>query len=635
MSTGAQGGGTPGSVASLEATLYQLDSTGGNCKPAIVALIDIDSDDAWDALGRFLGSSQSAVVSFTIGDLEEVIKPGAVRALGACLGNPNAVIRRAATLALSRQQTGPSLVHLLRACRDPEHEVAQAAEAIIVRRVDDAPAQFEGVPERVMNGVFDFLDARRPYEMITERYPETVRQAAARRIGTIGDDEAAQTLADLLVDAEGDLAEACWDGFESCESVTTAQVKPLLAKPDTDVVVRALRLLTRLGSREDAEILARLTRDERVPVRAEAIVGLAEIVGAECIPVLAKALDDEEEVRWNAIDLLGDMEESTDAILRVVDHDDVEIRKRALTHLASRGVITEELMPRYIEFVENGQTCSDQSDPKYMESLAKVAAVLGEKGHLGGLAALAKLGRSTLRRLRRAAVQAIMQYRPVVRADVLHELANTYDPDVLKNVAMGLAEADDPRATIPMIRTALECRGAPAKRAKQHLNGLSELRDCLVLMEYLTRPFPSVRRFSAERLATLNDPRAIPALLVASRDEDIGVQLAVFEALGPFAAHEPKVTERMLEAIGHGDVSVRQQACEALGEARCKEAVPMLTRALSNRFLRPRAAEALKRIGDRMGILAIKRIERREKMFRKKPPPARPIKGDRKKGRTG
>ena len=44
-----------------------------------------------------------------------------------------------------------------------------------------------------------------------------------------------------------------------------------------------------------------------------------------------------------------------------------------------------------------------------------------------------------------------------------------------------------------------------------------------------------------------------------------------------------------------------------------------LIKALHNFFLRPRAAEALKRIGDRKGILAMKRIARREKLFPKKP----------------
>ena len=102
----------------------------------------------------------------------------------------------------------------------------------------------------------------------------------------------------------------------------------------------------------------------------------------------------------------------------------------------------------------------------------------------------------------------------------------------------------------------------------------------------------------------------------ALRRLDVEVQLAVVEALSPFAADEDSVTQRMLEAIGYGDISVRQAACESLGEARCKAAVPDLVKALYNTFLRPRATEALKRIGDRKGYLALRRLHRREALFK-------------------
>ncbi|MFQ5985456.1 MAG: HEAT repeat domain-containing protein [Alphaproteobacteria bacterium] len=607
-------------VARLESTLYQLDAAGQNCKPTIAALIDIDSNDAWNALGRFLGSKQSAVVSFTLADLEEVIKPGAARALGASLSNQSVGIRRAALRGLARQEFGPSLVHLLRACRDPDAEVARAAKAIIVQRADGAPGRFEGVPELVMDGVLDFFDARRLFEMIGEAYPENVRSAAARRIGKIGDEEATQLLSRLLPTAEGRLAEACWEGLESCESVGYAELSPLVEDPKPETVIRALRLLARSTGPEAGEIFVKMSRDPRASVKAEAIVGLARTKGADAIEILSGALWDAEEVRLIAVDLLSDIPESTEKLIEAVDHRDPEIRKRVLTHLASRGVINDELMPRYFEFVEAGQSCSDQSDPKYMKSLAKIARVLGEGAHPKGLMALAKLARSTLRRLRRVAVEAITNYPPEVRCDALHDLADTYDREVLKQVAMGLWEAGDSRAMIPLIRSSKECRGAVAKRAKEHLKEIEKLKNTELLMGLLLQPFSSVRLFAAEKLVVIKDPRAVPVLVKASHDAEVDVQLAVFEALAPFAAKHADVTQRLLDAVTYGDVTVRQQACEALGEARCEEAVPLLVRALSNRFLRPRATEALKRIGDRMGILAIKRIERREKLFPKGPP---------------
>jgi hypothetical protein len=63
---------------------------------------------------------------------------------------------------------------------------------------------------------------------------------------------------------------------------------------------------------------------------------------------------------------------------------------------------------------------------------------------------------------------------------------------------------------------------------------------------------------------------------------------------------------------------VREKAIETLGENQVKAAVEPLIRLLGNPFLRFRAEEALMRIGDRRGYLAIKRRKIREKMFGKK-----------------
>ena len=142
----------------------------------------------------------------------------------------------------------------------------------------------------------------------------------------------------------------------------------------------------------------------------------------------------------------------------------------------------------------------------------------------------------------------------------------------------------------------------------------------------LTDAFKRANPVAAARVALLVGDRAS-----AERWADLAFQLAVFEAMGPFASENEDVTNRMLEAIGYGDISIRQAACEALGEARCKAAVPDLIKALHNFFLRPRASDALKRIGDRKGFLAIKRLQIREKLFKKPKGRAAPAKGKAKK----
>jgi HEAT repeat protein len=605
-------------VAALESTLLDLAAQGGNCKPAVVALIEVDTPQSWDAIGRFLAQFQTAVVAFTLADLEELVSHGAVRALGASLGNPSPVIRRAAVRALARQQLADAIPHLLRASRDPDADAAQAARATLLQRLAEGPAALGGVAERVLEGVLDLLEPRTAFEWVAEEHPENVRVVGAERIGRIADAEAAETLAHLIATGSPRLASVCWAGLERCAALSDAQLLPLLVHDDPEVVSRALALFAKSATRDDAGTFAAMSRAPERRIRAAALSGLARVLGADALPTLAVSLHDAAEIRTVAIELLGEIAESTPVLLESVNHRDPDLRRRAMIHLAYRGVITDELMPRYFEFLEGGASCTDQSDERYIDSLAAVARALGGGGHPEGLQALARLARSTLRRLRRVAVESIMAYAPDVRADALSELAGTWDRDVLKHVALGLWEVRDGRAAIPLIRVSRECRGTVVKKARQALREIEELEDCDILTSLFSQPYPSVRRFAAETLAEMGDPNAIPALLAASKDDDIEVQLAVFDALRPFAADEPHVKERMLEAVGYGDVSVRQAACEALGEARCVEAVPHLVKAIYNCFLRPRASEALRRIGDRKGILAIRRLERRERLFPKK-----------------
>ena len=152
-------------------------------------------------------------------------------------------------------------------------------------------------------------------------------------------------------------------------------------------------------------------------------------------------------------------------------------------------------------------------------------------------------------------------------------------------------------------------------------------------MRALKLRYPSVRRFAAERLMACEDPAIIPDLIETTRDENVDVQLLAVQALGKFAAR-PEVGKRLVELLAQGDICVRQQAVETLGAYQVKEAVDPLIRLLGNPFLKQRAMEALQRMGDRKGYLAVKRSKIRERIFGKKkakgvPPPTL------RKGKTG
>ena len=104
------------------------------------------------------------------------------------------------------------------------------------------------------------------------------------------------------------------------------------------------------------------------------------------------------------------------------------------------------------------------------------------------------------------------------------------------------------------------------------------------------------------------------------------VVVSVAQALKKFADDE-RVKKRLVETVGYGDISLKQLGIEVIGEASLEgksieEAVEPLIRALGNRFLRKKAEQALKRIGDRRGLLAVRRRQIRDKMI---PKPLRPI----------
>jgi HEAT repeat protein len=247
-------------------------------------------------------------------------------------------------------------------------------------------------------------------------------------------------------------------------------------------------------------------------------------------------------------------------------------------------------------------------------------------------------------------------------------------------VAEVLASARDRRGLVPLLRALDECPGAE-KKLGPLLSVYPQVKQIRFLLRALKERWPSVKRFAARALIDLDSPEMIEPLLAAtndsdpevqraalqalsrfakrpevqrrlielrdgcadegtrqhaiamllgmdpgsviepllqaSRDDDLEVQLAAVEALGKYA-QRPDVCARFIELLDYGDISLREKAMEMLGAQKVKEAVEPLIRYLSNPFLKFRAREALVMIGERKGILAIKRVQIRERLFGKK-----------------
>jgi HEAT repeat protein len=607
-------------VDGLERLLLAPDIKGLVSKIATDGLLEINTPVSLDALGNVLSRCETSIVEGIIGQLDKCEPKDTVRLLSDCLGNPVVFNRSAAVQALSKQDSANAIPHLLRATRDPAKSLARMASRIILRRVERSSGILGQLSEATVEGVLDLMDDRWAMELLSPSYPTNIRILAAYRLGKIGGDEASQSLASIASTDRTELADACWRALESCHSVSDFILLPLLVNRDPNIKARALTLYAKSLCGEATDLFTGLCVDEAKEVRLAALQALSEVAGEGAIPTLVIALDDvEDEVRVKAIDLLCREEESTPELVQAVRTQDGDIRRRALVTLANREVVTSDLIQPYIEFLYQGSSCTDLSQRDYLDSLAVTAKTLGKSQNFEAMLALTALARSVIRRMRRAAITGLMEYPPEDRGDALSSLIDSHDPDIVKNVAFGLHASKDERAILPLIRASIECRGKPMVKAKEFLKEYPKTNDVEFLIECLSSRWTAVKRFSAEQLKEIADDRSIPALLETSRDDDVEVQLAVFEAMGPFASNHMDVRERMLEAIGYGDISVRQAACESLGNARCKEAVPDLIRALHNFFLRPRASQALRMIGDRKGFLAIKRLEIRERLFKKRP----------------
>jgi HEAT repeat protein len=231
----------------------------------------------------------------------------------------------------------------------------------------------------------------------------------------------------------------------------------------------------------------------------------------------------------------------------------------------------------------------------------------------GGIEPLSEAARGPVAPVRR---EAALSLRKKNATEALASLAETDDGFVIREVALGLAEADDARSIIPLIRTIRESRGGAKRQAADYLKKRPETATLDFAIEALHHRRGSVRLWAAEKLEGVEDPRAVDPLLRLLDDTSAECQHAAVRALSRFAA-EARVTERLIGCLSIGDLSVRQAAIEVLGEAKATAAVPALIRVLGNGFLKPKAAAALKTIGDRKGFLAVLRRKRRDEQVAK------------------
>jgi hypothetical protein len=113
-----------------------------------------------------------------------------------------------------------------------------------------------------------------------------------------------------------------------------------------------------------------------------------------------------------------------------------------------------------------------------------------------------------------------------------------------------------------------------------------------------------VRLEAARALGTLGNPRAIPALTKALRDPDLRVQTAAIDAL--VGIGDTASVPLLVELLENESESTRRGAIEALNELATPDVADALADALHDAdwWVRARAADALRRLGDSRGATA-------------------------------
>jgi HEAT repeat protein len=168
------------------------------------------------------------------------------------------------------------------------------------------------------------------------------------------------------------------------------------------------------------------------------------------------------------------------------------------------------------------------------------------------------------------------------------------NPETRLKAAVQLASAGDPRA-IPILITALKDDQFWIIR-KTAVEALGELRDFRALeplLAALTDESPGVREAAARGLGKMRNPQAAePLLKLLDTTQPWSLRMAAVEALGEIG--DPQAVEPLLDILRSGDSwRLRRTAIEALGKIKDDLAVEPLMEVLGDRYASVREAAAL------------------------------------------
>jgi HEAT repeat protein len=285
-------------------------------EPMAQALIAMPSDTGSQLIAYL--ADENALVRRTVARvLGESGRPEAEDPLIDLLGDENGHVRSMAAGALGRLRSRKAVAKLVGLLTDEYKSVQESAIQALAAIGD------ESVLDRLVK------------EYTMQNVP--LRRNIAQLLGKFSTASAADALVFALKDEEADVRKAVVHALGNLPEGRS--LRPLmLAVTDDDPEVRMLaaEALGRLSAPGVSEALISLLEDQDLWVRAAAARGLGRIGGEKAGQLLASYLDKASDIFLLAlVEIMGKLRvgQAQAALLRLVDHDDAEVRKVVLTAL--------------------------------------------------------------------------------------------------------------------------------------------------------------------------------------------------------------------------------------------------------------------------------------------------------------
>ena len=589
---------------------------------ALEGLKAIGGKEAFEQIETAMESGNRELCEQIMNFLSGVPGAESVRAMAKSMESSDPSFRSYALYCLYRRPEPESIKWIWRATKDGDERISATASEMLGEMVKDTD-RLGRLDYRTLDGIFEDLDEKLVLTMLDERYPEVVKLAAIRRVGKMEGDHIAKTLISISEKGEGEFREAALSALEDMMSFTAGLALPLLKVGSADVRRRGLAVYARQCKKTESggEAVAPLIDDPDPSVRVEALraaEALAGNLGAE--RAVRRVDDPEKEVRLQAVAYLS-VAKHPDVIptlQRATKDPDHAVEKKAVYALATQKVWDPNIIDQQLKLLSEGVGNINIS-VEDSDGCCAIMGMLQEHKPDGAFEVLIEAAHSISVRIRRVATDALETYPDDMRVEALASMIDTDDKNILRKVAMVLGELGDPRAIVPLIRATEELGGPVGKKALSLLEKQANINDLNFLIRGLRMQYPSVKKFAATKIQSLDSPKFIEPLLDAMQTDDVEAKIAITQAFKNFA-YDDRVAQILVDNITDGQISLALINIETIGEAAMlghpvKAAIEPLTRALGSRFMKKKASEALRRLGDRKGLLAIKRRELREAML--------------------